>query len=584
MIYQRPPSPSSSTTRATGRYFRLNGRKQMRNGDASPEAVSSSRYHRPSLGDGEVAFLGNAGSTNFDAMIIPSPLSSPEKLQTGRKTRRRWPNTGIEEAPMWQTYEPPVADRRIDYNYTDCSSMSNYSYASTDEDEAGPPRRYSTYYGTPSSVVSTRRHSMVRPLPSRMKSTSPAGLSTGGVPTIGGGLSPPGLSAATMSGGSPLVASPLSSPTGVCSSGASNKTAGSPNGGAAAPQARPRHSLLHRYSDWSNPTTPRSCSDQTNAVTPVAPAVCLCSAVAVAGTRGRRLTPDLVLSRSAAAEFARIGDAAKATIYRQADDSPTPDVRTSEDDLSSVADSSRCYCSGTDAAPTTTPVWDTGYTTVKPPSRQRICINFERDDEPNFRTSSYHKTFTRVDENTKNETGGRLWAGRPQPSSYSTGVFNRIIRRGFSVSTISGPPIFACEEHDSASEKASRVVDGPTTDCGSQTSGDAQPCKCSESPPSFRRWEIERVEDWPPTNWKKYMPRSRRPPQAAYPSRSQKNSGSRPLMLRDICPEFTLEEVAQATSNFSQSNRLGEGANGQVYLGVLTSGTKVAVKVMTVIK
>lgn len=53
-----------------------------------------------------------------------------------------------------------------------------------------------------------------------------------------------------------------------------------------------------------------------------------------------------------------------------------------------------------------------------------------------------------------------------------------------------------------------------------------------------------------------------------------------PMSLSDICYRFSIEEIQTATRNFSNSSKLGEGANGKVYRGVLPSGTECAVKVM----
>eukprot|EP01054_Gregarina_sp_Poly1_P010397 Gregarina_sp_Poly_1__10396@NODE_746_length_6478_cov_51_732491_g556_i0_p1_GENE_NODE_746_length_6478_cov_51_732491_g556_i0NODE_746_length_6478_cov_51_732491_g556_i0_p1_ORF_typecomplete_len908_score97_34Pkinase_Tyr/PF07714_17/6_3e53Pkinase/PF00069_25/3_3e47Kinaselike/PF14531_6/1_2e06Pkinase_fungal/PF17667_1/5_5e06Kdo/PF06293_14/0_035Seadorna_VP7/PF07387_11/0_16_NODE_746_length_6478_cov_51_732491_g556_i032726 len=55
---------------------------------------------------------------------------------------------------------------------------------------------------------------------------------------------------------------------------------------------------------------------------------------------------------------------------------------------------------------------------------------------------------------------------------------------------------------------------------------------------------------------------------------------SPPMALSDICYRFSIEEIQIATNNFSNGAKLGEGANGKVYRGVLSSGTECAVKVM----
>eukprot|EP01056_Protomagalhaensia_sp_Gyna25_P004927 Protomagalhaensia_sp_Gyna_25__4926@NODE_529_length_3205_cov_58_940303_g413_i0_p1_GENE_NODE_529_length_3205_cov_58_940303_g413_i0NODE_529_length_3205_cov_58_940303_g413_i0_p1_ORF_typecomplete_len685_score126_41Pkinase_Tyr/PF07714_17/6_8e60Pkinase/PF00069_25/2_5e03Pkinase/PF00069_25/8_6e53Kinaselike/PF14531_6/1_6e08Pkinase_fungal/PF17667_1/3_2e06Kdo/PF06293_14/0_025Seadorna_VP7/PF07387_11/0_034WaaY/PF06176_11/4_1_NODE_529_length_3205_cov_58_940303_g413_i07112765 len=60
----------------------------------------------------------------------------------------------------------------------------------------------------------------------------------------------------------------------------------------------------------------------------------------------------------------------------------------------------------------------------------------------------------------------------------------------------------------------------------------------------------------------------------------RRNKSHPAMALSDICYRFTIEEIQQATNNFSNQSKLGEGANGKVYRGVLSSGTECAVKVM----
>eukprot|EP01053_Blabericola_migrator_P002689 Blabericola_migrator_1__2688@NODE_1762_length_3826_cov_71_386273_g738_i1_p1_GENE_NODE_1762_length_3826_cov_71_386273_g738_i1NODE_1762_length_3826_cov_71_386273_g738_i1_p1_ORF_typecomplete_len922_score110_81Pkinase_Tyr/PF07714_17/9e58Pkinase/PF00069_25/9_8e52Kinaselike/PF14531_6/2e09Pkinase_fungal/PF17667_1/2_1e06Kdo/PF06293_14/0_02Seadorna_VP7/PF07387_11/0_043SDA1/PF05285_12/7_1_NODE_1762_length_3826_cov_71_386273_g738_i16033368 len=67
----------------------------------------------------------------------------------------------------------------------------------------------------------------------------------------------------------------------------------------------------------------------------------------------------------------------------------------------------------------------------------------------------------------------------------------------------------------------------------------------------------------------------------ASPQKERPRLHQTPMMaLSDICYRFTMEEIQAATNNFSNSSKLGEGANGKVYRGVLSSGTECAVKVM----
>lgn len=42
--------------------------------------------------------------------------------------------------------------------------------------------------------------------------------------------------------------------------------------------------------------------------------------------------------------------------------------------------------------------------------------------------------------------------------------------------------------------------------------------------------------------------------------------------------QFTLQELEQATNNFSESNLVGSGSFGSVYKGLLLDGTFVAIK------
>jgi serine/threonine protein kinase len=53
------------------------------------------------------------------------------------------------------------------------------------------------------------------------------------------------------------------------------------------------------------------------------------------------------------------------------------------------------------------------------------------------------------------------------------------------------------------------------------------------------------------------------------------------LALNDICHEYSYSQLKTATSNFSASNRLGQGCYGTVYRGVLLDGTEVAIKALS---
>jgi serine/threonine protein kinase len=52
-------------------------------------------------------------------------------------------------------------------------------------------------------------------------------------------------------------------------------------------------------------------------------------------------------------------------------------------------------------------------------------------------------------------------------------------------------------------------------------------------------------------------------------------------VLNEISQEFEYAEIQNATSNFSTSNRLGEGSYGTVFRGVLRDGTEVAIKALS---
>merc|ERR1712232_1474114 len=52
------------------------------------------------------------------------------------------------------------------------------------------------------------------------------------------------------------------------------------------------------------------------------------------------------------------------------------------------------------------------------------------------------------------------------------------------------------------------------------------------------------------------------------------------IHLSGIALEYSYEDLRNGTQNFSESRRLGKGAAGAVYKGVLRGGTEVAVKVL----
>ena len=47
---------------------------------------------------------------------------------------------------------------------------------------------------------------------------------------------------------------------------------------------------------------------------------------------------------------------------------------------------------------------------------------------------------------------------------------------------------------------------------------------------------------------------------------------------RQVARQFSLEELVQATKNFSDANIVGTGSFGLVYMGLLLDGTIVAIK------
>ena len=47
---------------------------------------------------------------------------------------------------------------------------------------------------------------------------------------------------------------------------------------------------------------------------------------------------------------------------------------------------------------------------------------------------------------------------------------------------------------------------------------------------------------------------------------------------RQVARQFSLEELVQATKNFSDANIVGAGSFGLVYMGLLLDGTIVAIK------
>lgn len=56
------------------------------------------------------------------------------------------------------------------------------------------------------------------------------------------------------------------------------------------------------------------------------------------------------------------------------------------------------------------------------------------------------------------------------------------------------------------------------------------------------------------------------------------NAVSRLAIKIDGVKSFTFEEMAAATSNFSDSTQVGQGGYGKVYRGVLADGIVVAIK------
>lgn len=64
--------------------------------------------------------------------------------------------------------------------------------------------------------------------------------------------------------------------------------------------------------------------------------------------------------------------------------------------------------------------------------------------------------------------------------------------------------------------------------------------------------------------------------------RSSSPSSSPPPSLSQLSQELTYDELVLATDNFHPSRKLGKGACGSVYWGVLPSGTEIAVKVLRV--
>lgn len=58
----------------------------------------------------------------------------------------------------------------------------------------------------------------------------------------------------------------------------------------------------------------------------------------------------------------------------------------------------------------------------------------------------------------------------------------------------------------------------------------------------------------------------------------RQRSGTSSTKHADRAEEFTLSELAAATDNFSQENKLGAGSFGTVYRGKLVDGREVAIK------
>lgn len=65
-------------------------------------------------------------------------------------------------------------------------------------------------------------------------------------------------------------------------------------------------------------------------------------------------------------------------------------------------------------------------------------------------------------------------------------------------------------------------------------------------------------------------------------SNDRSGSDSNQQALSDLCHEYPLTELKEATDNFNDKYRVGNGLQGKVFKGVLDNGAEVAIKVMEV--